>query len=138
MWTSYFAPCVPTQRRNYFFIYLVKNMIFRKNLESQLIFVLFLRENKIRKKTQSVTPYLEKTVCGKPKSSPRVFSIFKSDILCRNMLICYRKLDFFFMLWFNFFILRKYDEYNIWLFCLSKIQKKYNDFKNHKELEILS
>ena len=42
-------------------------MIFRKDLESPLIFVLFflLRENKIRKKTFSVTPYLEKTVCEK-------------------------------------------------------------------------
>ena len=44
-----------------------KYMIFRKDLESLLIFVLFflLRENKIRKKTFSVTPYLEKTVCEK-------------------------------------------------------------------------
>ena len=32
-----------------------ENMIFRKDLESPLIFVLFLRENKIRKKTLSVT-----------------------------------------------------------------------------------
>ena len=45
------------------FIYLVKNMIFRKDLELPLIFILFLKENKIRKKTLSVTPYLEKTVC---------------------------------------------------------------------------
>ena len=37
-------------------------------MKSPLIFVLFLGENKIRKKTLSVTPYLEKTVCGKPKS----------------------------------------------------------------------
>ena len=44
-----------------------ENMIFRKDLESPLIFVLFLRENKIRKKTLSVTPYLEKMVYGKPK-----------------------------------------------------------------------
>ena len=43
-------------------------MIFRKDLESSLIFVFFIRENKIRKKTPSVTPYLEKTVCEKPKS----------------------------------------------------------------------
>ena len=43
-------------------------MIFKKDLESPLIFVLFfLRENKIRKKTLSVTPYLGKTVCEKPK-----------------------------------------------------------------------
>ena len=47
-------------------------MIFRKDLESPLIFVLFLRENKIRKKTLSVTLYLEKTICGKPKSRPGV------------------------------------------------------------------
>ena len=40
-------------------------MIFRKDLESPLIFVLFLRENKIRKKTLSVTLYLEKTVYEK-------------------------------------------------------------------------
>ena len=45
-------------------------MIFRKYLESPLIFVLFLRENKIRKKT--LTPYLEKTVCEKPKSGSGV------------------------------------------------------------------
>ena len=50
-----------------------KNMIFRKDLESPLIFVLFfLRENKIRKKTLSVTPYLKKIVCEKPKSGPGV------------------------------------------------------------------
>ena len=47
-------------------------MIFRKNLESLLIFVLFLRENKIRKKTLKVTPYLEKTICGKSKLSLKV------------------------------------------------------------------
>ena len=47
-------------------------MIFRKDLELPLIFVLFLRENKIRKKTLSVTPYLEKTICGNPKSGLRV------------------------------------------------------------------
>ena len=47
-------------------------MIFRKDLESPLIFVLFLRENKIRKKTLNVTPNLEKTVCGKPKLDPGV------------------------------------------------------------------
>ena len=42
-------------------------MIFRKDLESPLIFVfIFFRENKIRKKTLSVTPYLEKTICEKP------------------------------------------------------------------------
>ena len=41
-------------------------MIFRKDLESPIIFVLFLRENKIRKKTLSVTLYLEKTYLQKP------------------------------------------------------------------------
>ena len=49
------------------------HLIFRKDLESPLIFVLFfLRKNKIRKKTASVTPYLEKTVCEKLKSGPGV------------------------------------------------------------------
>ena len=52
-------------------------MIFRKDLESPLIFVLFLRENKIRKKTLSVTPYLEKTVCEKPKSGSGVRLLIK-------------------------------------------------------------
>ena len=47
-------------------------MIFRKDLESPLFFVLFLRENKIRKKTLSVTPFLEKMVCEKPKSGSGV------------------------------------------------------------------
>ena len=46
-------------------------MIFRKDLESPLIFVLFLRE-KNKKENLSVAPYLEKIVCGKPKSSPGV------------------------------------------------------------------
>ena len=41
----------------------MKNIIFRKDLESPLIFVFLKRENKIRKKTLSVTPYLENTVC---------------------------------------------------------------------------
>ena len=67
--TSHFAQCVPTRWRNSFFIYLVKKMIFRKDLELPLFFVLFLRENKIRKKTLGMTPYLEKTVCEKPNLS---------------------------------------------------------------------
>ena len=41
-------------------------MIFRKDLESPLFLFYFLKENKIRKKTLSVTPYLEKTVCEEP------------------------------------------------------------------------
>ena len=49
-----------------------ENMIFRKDLESSLIFVLFLRENKIRKKALSMTLYLEKTICGKPSLGSRV------------------------------------------------------------------
>ena len=53
---------------NSLFIYLMKNMIFEKFLELSLIFVLFLKEKKIRNKTLSVTSYLENTVCGKPKS----------------------------------------------------------------------
>ena len=40
-------------------------MIFRKDLKSPLIFVSFLKGKKIRKKTLSVTPYLEKQDCEK-------------------------------------------------------------------------
>ena len=47
-------------------------MIFRKDLESPLIFVLFSMEKKFIKKTISVTPYLIKMVYGKPKSDPKV------------------------------------------------------------------
>ena len=44
------------------FYLFVKKLIFRKNLESPLIFVLFFfKQNKIRKKTINVTSYLEKT-----------------------------------------------------------------------------
>ena len=67
MWTPYFAQRVPTRRRDSFFYLFGENVIFRKDLESPLIFVLFLRENKIRKKTLSVTTYLEKMVCEKTK-----------------------------------------------------------------------
>ena len=42
-------------------------MNLRKDLESQLIFVLFLRK-KIKNKTLSVNPYLEKTIYEKLKS----------------------------------------------------------------------
>ena len=49
---------------NSFFIW--KMIYFLENdLESSLIFVLFFRENKIRKKTLSVIPYLEKVVYEK-------------------------------------------------------------------------
>ena len=58
--------------RNSLFIYLLKNMIFRKDLESSLIFILFLRENKIRNKILSVTPYSEKTCLQKPNMDPGI------------------------------------------------------------------
>ena len=52
-----------------FFYLFGENFIFRKRLGVATYFCfIFLRENKIRKKTLSVTPYLEKTVCEKPKS----------------------------------------------------------------------
>ena len=50
-----------------------ENLIFKKRLGVATYFCfIFLRENKIRKKTLSVTPYLETTVYEKPKSGPRV------------------------------------------------------------------
>ena len=56
-----------------------ENMIFRKRLGVAMYFcfIFFLRENKIRKKTLSVTPYLEKRVYEKPKSSSRVKLLIK-------------------------------------------------------------
>ena len=68
MWTRIFHVSSPSTTRLVFYLF-GENLIFRKDLESQLIFVLFLRENKIRKKILSVTPYLEKTINEKPKSS---------------------------------------------------------------------
>ena len=38
---AFLARCVPTRWCDSFFVYLVKNIIFRKDLESLLIFVLF-------------------------------------------------------------------------------------------------
>ena len=43
-----------------------KYLFFRNDFGSPLIFVLLLKENKIRKKTISVPPYLEKTTYEKP------------------------------------------------------------------------
>ena len=68
MWTRIFHVSSPSTTRLVFYLF-GENLIFRKDLESQFIFILFLRENKIRKKILSVTPYLEKTVNEKPKLS---------------------------------------------------------------------
>ena len=58
MWTLYFYSCTLTRWRSRF---LFEKYLFLKNdLESPLIFVLFLKVNKIRKKTLSMTSYLEK------------------------------------------------------------------------------
>ena len=46
--------------------YLKKIYFLEKDLESQLTFVLFLKGKQIKKKTLSVTPYLEKMACEKP------------------------------------------------------------------------
>ena len=58
---------VPTWWAKLSFYLFDGNMIFRKDLESPLIFILFLKgkQNK-KKKTLSVTPYLGKQVCEKP------------------------------------------------------------------------
>ena len=68
LWTCIFPVCSHSTTRLPFYLFGEKYDFFRKNLKSPLIFVLFLGKNKIRKKTLSVVPYLEKTVCGKPKS----------------------------------------------------------------------
>ena len=68
LWTPYFSSMSSHSMAQLAFYLFGENMIIRKDLELPLIFVLFLRENKINKKTLSVIPYLEKTVCGKSKS----------------------------------------------------------------------
>ena len=62
--------CVSTQLA----FYLLKNWIFffEKDLESPLIFVLFLKRKQNKKENPNVIPYLEKTVCEKQKSGTRV------------------------------------------------------------------
>ena len=77
LWTRVLLDVFPFDCVTCFFYLFGQNMIFRKDVESPLIFVLFLRENKIRKKTLSVTPYLEKTVCEKPKSGLGVRLLIK-------------------------------------------------------------
>ena len=52
----------PFYFENDLYIYL----FLENDLESPIIFVLFLKVNKIRKKILSVTSYLEKAVCEKP------------------------------------------------------------------------
>ena len=67
LWTLHFrtmGSCPMTQLDLYLFM---KIWFLEKGLESPLIFVLFLKRKKIRKKTLSVIPYLEKTICEKPK-----------------------------------------------------------------------
>ena len=61
---------VPTWWAKLSFYLFDGNMIFRKDLESPLIFILFLKgkQNK-KKKTLSVTLYLEKMVCKKKTKS---------------------------------------------------------------------
>ena len=67
-----FFTCVPTRRQDSLFIYLVKNMIFRKYLKSPLIFVLlfFLKRKQNKKENPRVTPYLEKTCLQKSNLGP--------------------------------------------------------------------
>ena len=69
MWTPYFCSCASPQWRAHFFYFEIDLYIYlflENDLESPIIFVLFLKVNKIRKKILSVTSYLEKAVCEKP------------------------------------------------------------------------
>ena len=68
-----FSHAFPLDGVTRFFILFSENLFFFKGLGvvTYLCFI-FLRENKIRKKTLSVTAYLEKIVYGKPKSGPKV------------------------------------------------------------------
>ena len=49
LWTPYFVHALPLDNTTRFFIYLIKNIIFKKDLESSLIFVLFLKEKQNKK-----------------------------------------------------------------------------------------
>ena len=55
-----------------FYLFGEKYDLLEKSWSRHLLLLLLLRENKVRKKTLSVTPYLEKTVYGKPKSNSGV------------------------------------------------------------------
>ena len=48
------------------------DFFFEKDLESPLIFVLFLKRKQNKKENPNVIPYLEKTICEKQKSGTRV------------------------------------------------------------------
>ena len=68
-----FARCIRTRWRDLFWFYLMKNMIFFiRDLESPLIFVLFLKGKQNKKENLSVTPYLENVVCEKLNLGSRV------------------------------------------------------------------
>ena len=49
LWTPHFVHALPLDNTTRFFIYLIKNIIFKKDLESSLIFVLFLKEKQNKK-----------------------------------------------------------------------------------------
>ena len=69
LWTYIFHLRPHLTARLTFHLFFENLIVLKKTWSRQLfLFLFFLRENKIRKKIISVTPYLEKIVCGKPKS----------------------------------------------------------------------
>ena len=68
LWTRILARCVPTRLAILAVHLFGENIYFLEKTWSRHLFLFyFFRKNKIRKKTLSMTPYLKKTVCEKPK-----------------------------------------------------------------------
>ena len=72
LWTLHFSRVFPLNDNTRFYLFGEKYDLLEKSWSRHLLLLLFLREYRIRKKTLSMTPYLEKTVYGKPKSSSGV------------------------------------------------------------------
>ena len=67
----YFVRCIPIQWRDSFFYLFWWNFDFflkRFGVATYFCFIFFFMGKKLIKKTLSVTPYLENTICKKPKS----------------------------------------------------------------------
>ena len=61
LWTPYFAHALPLDNATRFFIYLVKNIIFKKDLESSIIFILFVKGKQNKKENPKCDSLFGKT-----------------------------------------------------------------------------
>ena len=78
LWVKMCGPCIFSMMHSHsngetrFFIYLMKNMIFRKDLESPLIFVLFLKIKQNKKENPKCDSLFGKISLWKTESSPEI------------------------------------------------------------------